>query len=752
MALPEALLLQVSADVRGLQKQFQKAAGIVDADSRRMERRVEGAARHVERTLGGVKLPNSLRREFNQLGEEIGTGLRNASSVAQVALLGVTAAAIKLATEAQDINSAFAETFGAMEKDAQRAADKIASSMKRSVTDVKKEMNTLQQVLKGLGLDAETALKASEQLAARSIDLASNKGISDARAAQAILSGLTGETEPLKNLGIVLNEAAVKAELLRLGFKGNASAAPEAAKAMARLNLILEKTAFAAGDVARTSDQANNKLKEAQSAAKDAAIDLGTQLLPAFVKVAEATTAVLKGFNALPGGLQIAGLAMLAFIAAGGPIAGLLTNLKRVIDLANETRKALAAVAGASAAAGAAGGAGAAAGAVAGRAAGIVGGTGVGLIALGAGSVIADPGPRQYRKTVAAVNQATDEALSAAVNRARADLNRIASSNPGAGANDLKAKLNRDIAALTAEQMRRATGARRTSGATTPGAAGVVGGFGLPAGLRAGSGGSGGGGGRTGSRRRTSLDPVDLVTIDKDTIYDSRALEERDLLKPFDDRDLILTQDAMQDLADTFDRIREETVEFSDILSGAMTRGFEDLSDAIATAIVYGDDLGDMLLNIFRSVSQQIISQSIQGAIGGGGGFLNFLKTGLSFASSAFGGPAGGATGSIKNISQAKLPGYAAGTNFAPGGLSMVGERGAELINLPRGAQVIPNDVLRGLSRAGQGGVNRSFSQTLNLTIAAAPGMTSAEARRTGQQAASAAMRELATARRKGIA
>lgn len=37
------------------------------------------------------------------------------------------------------------------------------------------------------------------------------------------------------------------------------------------------------------------------------------------------------------------------------------------------------------------------------------------------------------------------------------------------------------------------------------------------------------------------------------------------------------------------------------------------------------------------------------------------------------------------------FPGYANGTNYATGGLSLVGERGPELVNLPRGAQVLPN-------------------------------------------------------------
>ena len=42
------------------------------------------------------------------------------------------------------------------------------------------------------------------------------------------------------------------------------------------------------------------------------------------------------------------------------------------------------------------------------------------------------------------------------------------------------------------------------------------------------------------------------------------------------------------------------------------------------------------------------------------------------------------------------IPKFAKGTNFAPGGLSLVGERGPELVNLPRGSQVIPNHKLGG--------------------------------------------------------
>lgn len=53
-----------------------------------------------------------------------------------------------------------------------------------------------------------------------------------------------------------------------------------------------------------------------------------------------------------------------------------------------------------------------------------------------------------------------------------------------------------------------------------------------------------------------------------------------------------------------------------------------------------------------------------------------------------------------------KLLGFADGTNFAPGGPVMVGERGREIVNLPRGSQVVPNHKLNHGSSGG-GGVGR---------------------------------------------
>src|SRR5690606_26888393 len=83
--------------------------------------------------------------------------------------------------------------------------------------------------------------------------------------------------------------------------------------------------------------------------------------------------------------------------------------------------------------------------------------------------------------------------------------------------------------------------------------------------------------------------------------------------------------------------------------------------------------------NVFKDVARQILADllrlSIQQAIT------------KPLANALFGG----------------VPGFATGTRFAPGGLALVGERGPELINLPRGSRVFPNGQTRDMLSSGGG-------------------------------------------------
>jgi hypothetical protein len=77
--------------------------------------------------------------------------------------------------------------------------------------------------------------------------------------------------------------------------------------------------------------------------------------------------------------------------------------------------------------------------------------------------------------------------------------------------------------------------------------------------------------------------------------------------------------------------------------------------------------------------------------------------SGGSFLSSLFGGGGSGSTAVMSapgdlgaGTGGMSFPMFASGTDSAPGGMAIVGERGPELVNLPRGSQVVPNDKLGG--------------------------------------------------------
>lgn len=74
-----------------------------------------------------------------------------------------------------------------------------------------------------------------------------------------------------------------------------------------------------------------------------------------------------------------------------------------------------------------------------------------------------------------------------------------------------------------------------------------------------------------------------------------------------------------------------------------------------------------------------------------------------------------------------QIPGFAQGTNYAPGGAAIVGERGPELVNLPRGSKVTPNNQFK------------SGNQTVNITVQAGAFMGNpADARKYAQLIAEA--------------
>ncbi|HEY1071508.1 hypothetical protein [Brevundimonas sp.] len=344
----ESLVLTMSADIRRMEKSLAQGQRTFDKTADAIERR-----------------QRQLDKNLANLGREAGNFARPVQLAATVALGAITAMSYQAARRAEAVSGAFEQTFRDMPKEAALAASGIASEFGRLETDIKDNFTQLRSVLTALGVDAQQSLSIVDQLQRRSLDIAAFRDVSDADAFRAVISGITGETEPLKRFGIVVNETAVKAELLKLGFKGNATNASEAAKSIARANIIMRQSAEAQGQVAREADGLAEKEKRATVAFQEQAEMFGDQFLPIAGEVLTWATDALKAFNDLPSGVQIAGLSLLGLVAAAGPIAMVITGLSNLVKAAVAARVAIAGIGATSAGAGVAAGAGAVAGAAA---------------------------------------------------------------------------------------------------------------------------------------------------------------------------------------------------------------------------------------------------------------------------------------------------------------------------------------------------------------------------------------------------
>lgn len=663
----EALLLTMSADIRGLKRGMDEANGVFDRESARLQRK-----------------QRALEKEFEKLGAGIGDGLRKASLAAGVAFGAISAYAIKTASDAVEMKDAFVVAFGAGSKGAEEYAKALATKVGRSQLDVMESMTRFRLLLKNQSVDI--AEDMTEALQARSIDLGSLWNIKDADVAQKLFSGLSGESEPLKALGINLNEAALKAELLRLGFKGATQTASEAAKQIARFNIIMRESDAANGNAARTIDSTANSFKKLQGEVKDSAAKLGEQFLPIANKVLHWATGALDAFNKLPEGMQLAGLAALGLVAAAGPLTKLALGLQQIIKLAIAARAAMIAAAAVGPVAGAATGAAAAGGAVAGAgavAAGATLGTAAAVLSLGGDTVAQKRLDDQTRLNNLIKSEIGYRARAAELEEkgrtAQAKQLRDLADKTRSTIGGLRLKI--DIAALPVGGPPKATS---EAAALTQ--------LGLSPDLLKPIAGAGGG---KGGPKGTKSSPVIVESVNAETGFDPLTGKA---LPSFEERKL-------QDWLDQ--RFPEGKEVSGDLFQGfqpfqAITEDFREMAEQAA------------------EVAEQARKQwheAVKGGILDGlyaaseGNFLDFLKYRLR--QSVFEGVAEGLTNAWARFSQGgqqgggfslagvvrgvgHLLGFAGGTDNAPMGPILVGEDGPEVLNMRRpGAQIIPNATLR---------------------------------------------------------
>lgn len=192
----------------------------------------------------------------------------------------VTSAASDLAESQSKVNVVFGE-FAPAVSSYSKAADAIGLSDRAAL----EATGTFGNLFTALGLSREAASKLSPDVVSLGADLASFNNLGVDEALEKLRSGLVGEAEPLRSLGVALTEGAVAAKAVELGLAKSTSEVSESAKVQARFALIMEQTKNAQGDFARTSDGLANKQRILAARFDDIKAALGARLLPVITSV-----------------------------------------------------------------------------------------------------------------------------------------------------------------------------------------------------------------------------------------------------------------------------------------------------------------------------------------------------------------------------------------------------------------------------------------------------------------------------------
>lgn len=183
--------------------------------------------------------------------------------------------------EAIESDSFFDTALGKYAEDTRSWSEKMSNALGLNAVEVRKNTATIFTMTSSMGIAEENALKMSKGISLLSNDLASFRDLSSEEAFNKIKAGITGEAEPLKALGILVDENTVKQVAYSEGIAQNGAELTQQQKVLARYVAILKQTGNAQGDLARTIDSPSNQLRMLKNNLTQAGIALSNFFMPA---------------------------------------------------------------------------------------------------------------------------------------------------------------------------------------------------------------------------------------------------------------------------------------------------------------------------------------------------------------------------------------------------------------------------------------------------------------------------------------
>lgn len=285
MASDGRVVFEIDGDNRNIKNVLHDTTNSIEQESKKWDNAGQSAS-------GGIT--SSFTSALTKIG--------SAFAAAQIGqkLMEFGSQAIEAASDLREVQNVVDVTFGESASTIESWSKTAQSQFGLTETQAKRFASTLGAMMKSSGLAGEEIVGMSTDLAGLAADMASFYNLDFETAFQKIRSGISGETEPLKQLGINMSVANLEAYAMTQGITKAFDKMSQGEQTMLRYQYLMQATADAQGDFARTADGYANSRRRIETAIDSMKTSAGTLLMNFVEPLTSGLADVLTSMTSVP--------------------------------------------------------------------------------------------------------------------------------------------------------------------------------------------------------------------------------------------------------------------------------------------------------------------------------------------------------------------------------------------------------------------------------------------------------------------
>jgi len=279
------VVFEITGDDRGINTSIKKVTENIQRETRKWDDAADDAAEGASGAWGAAAAKI--------------VGALSAAGVVSI-MMKWGKAAIDAASDLSEVQNVVDVTFGDSAGRIDAWSKQAGKAYGLTEKQAKQYTATIGAMLKSQGMADDEIVKTSTDLAGLAADMASFYNLDFDTAFQKIRSGISGETEPLKQLGINMSAANLEAFRLAQGIEKSYAAMSQSEQTALRYQYIMQATADAQGDFARTSDGYANASRRVQTAMETIKTEGGKLLMEVVEPLTVGLASMLEKLTATP--------------------------------------------------------------------------------------------------------------------------------------------------------------------------------------------------------------------------------------------------------------------------------------------------------------------------------------------------------------------------------------------------------------------------------------------------------------------